>query len=133
MTTANELRLEALKKQVSPAQYRVELARYKKYKAVDAKLDNLEKVLGRHSDDYIDILKAYDQHLIGKVSYKKLIKYLDQWPMKFWQLQVSYLGQLQIIELEQDIEPTTQEILKEIRRVFDTKRLNHNQLHYMFC
>jgi hypothetical protein len=53
--------------------------------------------------------------------------------MTFWQLQVSYLGQLQIIELEQDIEPTTQEILKEIRRVFDTKRLNHNQLHYMFC
>ena len=25
----------------------------------------------------IDILKVYDQHLMGKVSYKKLIKYLE--------------------------------------------------------
>ena len=53
--------------------------------------------------------------------------------MTFWQLQVSYLGQLQIIELEQDQEPSTQDILKEIRRVFGTQRLRHNQLHYMFC
>jgi len=76
MTIANQLQLEAYK-ELCPAQYRVELARYEKYKLVDAKLDNLEKVLGRHSDDYIDILKVYDQHLMGKVSYKKLIKYLE--------------------------------------------------------
>lgn len=53
--------------------------------------------------------------------------------MKDWQLQVQYLDQLLIIELEQDQEPSTQDILKEIRRVFGTQRLRHDQLHYMFC
>ena len=76
MTIAQQLRLEAYK-ELSPAQYRVELARYEKYKPIDEKLAQLEKLLGRHSDNYINILKVYDQHLMGKVSYKKLIKYLE--------------------------------------------------------
>ena len=52
--------------------------------------------------------------------------------MTSWYLQVQHKNTLRYIEIEQDTQPKSRQILQEIRRAFGVKRLNHDQLSYVF-